>query len=163
MMELHLAGLFSDTSIMSTWGTEEDKNLCGLSIRNKKRDLHVRGSLTEEISVHVLDSGYMLVFINTPFVRTVMLVDEYGWGSHACYASGGYTTPYEYEENLTVSIAVRLNDLALEEDVLVELMSTINEEYLSMLNNRGYTSGGFEEREDEIKYIVSNDDVKWSV
>ena len=113
----------------------------------------------EEVTVAKTKNGKFIVLINTKAFQTAMLCNEFGIGSHACFATDlGYGSLRKFVakdmqvgENLT---AVSIDNLAIDEEVAYELKRTISIAFAEM-NKKGGISARYNIGDKEVDSIIA--------
>jgi len=124
-MEIHMNGLYKDSSYLYADYDENDKIFLGVYYH--KKDIFYQGT-SDELSILDLKNGYSVIFVNS-VVKTAILVDsEFGYGKHPCFQT--FDAPlaeYHSPKNITAKNGIlkgrKIEDI--EDDFYQDLIENI--------------------------------------
>lgn len=136
-MDIHMSGYVSDKPLTRFIGLKDGGVVADTIFKDGKRQIVVSES-NEEVSVARASNGMYIILINTIAFQTAMLCDRYGMGSRACYAEClgyGSLRKSAIREADELLIAVSIDKLEVESDILDELRVSISDAIISMDKN----------------------------
>lgn len=133
-MVIHMSGYVSGKPITRFIGLKDGGVLADTIFKDDTRQMVVSES-NEEVSIAKASNGMYIVLINTIAFQTAMLCNRYGIGSRACYAECldyGSLRKFAIKEADELLIAVSIDKLEVESDILDELRVSISDAIISM-------------------------------